>query len=309
MSAIAGARKARALRSRKQIALSIPGHRIHESRGSEVVYRTSSEPRARLIALGGVPGGHPDRGVALDLGNQGLDAKRGDEWVGDPVEPNGTRRHVFGRIVGSGHASGAGETPDEWRLGWRSGDAPPDTQMFEHPQVGVVLGVQPEVSYLVSAGQLRSNVGVGLAVEGGYNASRFVNFADEVWSRIYVSFQVDPKGDLFYAVELVPEATYYLTGGLAVFGGTGLAYTHVSASDPSSSAASSASSSSFGGSSFGLEARVGADLALTEDWNLRMAANYRQGLNSVDLTNDAGQTLHAGTLSALQASVSAGYTF
>jgi hypothetical protein len=137
---------------------------------------------------------------------------------------------------------------------------------------------------------------MGVALEGGYNASDFVDFADELWSRVYLSVVSVAGANVstvpgatttdatVVGIDLMPEAGYYLGNGLAYFYTAGFGYRMVSGAE----------------GNFGMALGGGIDYALGLDWSSRAMLIYRQGFSEIS---------GAGTLSSFQLALSVGYTF
>lgn len=228
---------------------------------------------------------------------------RGDRYVAVIAGPRGesdTSSFATVKHVGAGGEAGLSDVS---YLAWRAGQAPQNTLMVEYPQVGVVLGARPQMSLLTASGNLKSGAVYGAGIEGGYNATRFVDIADEVWSRIYVSYQVGSERESFVTIDLIPEATWYVASRVAVFTGLGASYV-IARKDITEGGATAS------GASVGAILAFGADFSFNADWNARATLAYRQGLTDADLTSDSGALVATGgSLSSLQLALSAGYIF
>ncbi|MBX3229400.1 MAG: porin family protein [Labilithrix sp.] len=247
------------------------------------------------------PGKDPPQGISV---GRSEGARRGDVFVA-MLERNGELVSAgFGRISDDGPGGVEGETnPSGFKF--RRGEADNGTQMKEHPQIGVVLGARPQVSMYALKGNLDTTIAFGGAVEGGYNASKFVPVGDEVWGRANIGFLVGSKKEQFFNIEIGPEVVKYLAGGFAAYGGLG-----ASIALASKSVDTPGGSQSFSGASYGALLNVGIDYAITPDWNARLGAGYRQGFNNADLTSDAAPgKIDGGTLSYAHAGLGVNYTF
>src|SRR5262249_41295049 len=124
-------------------------------------------------------------------------ASRGDMYIARLRGSDGKREDGgFGRIMKLGPGGDAGEkSPSSFEF--RAGSAALGTEMYEHPQIGVVLGGRPQVGFLLFKGKLKTDLAYGGAIEGGYNASRFVSIGNEFWARIDTSFSVGSNGESF----------------------------------------------------------------------------------------------------------------
>src|SRR5262249_10931741 len=150
------------------------------------------------------------------------------------------------------------------------------TEMYEHPQIGILLGARPQVSLLLFKGKLKSDLIYGGAIEGGYNASRFVGIGDEFWARFDTSYAVRSDDGSFVTIDGLPEAVFYLGSPVAAFVHSGFAV--VSAIKQLNGAGGA--SNSISGATFGAVLGTGLDFALGADWNLRPAVAYRQGFKN-----------------------------
>lgn len=105
----------------------------------------------------------------------------------------------------------------------------------------------------------------------------------------------------------VPEVQYYLVGGLAVYGSTGLAFVVANkAIEPEGGGTSENAT----GYTIAALAKLGLDYAVNPDWNARIGVAYRQGLKKAELENESKTlSVEGGTLSAAEGSVALGYTF
>ena len=259
-----------------------------------------------LTALPGNPGLF---GISLGK-DEGAD--RGDMYVALARGSDGKPERVgFGRIYLAGPGGdGADSAPSQFKF--RSGDADQGltksdgVRMVEHAQIGVPLGFRPQASYYLLKGDLKTKLAYGAAIEGGYNASKFVPVADEVWGRAVVSFSAGTEKEMFGTLELSPEVVHYLGGGFAAYGGAGFAIVYAQKSVDTLLG----KTETLKGVTYGALLNLGIDYALNPDWNARLAVGYRQGVNATKLQNE-GKTreINAGSLSAAHAGVSAGYTF
>ncbi len=256
---------------------------------------------ATLLAL---PGVSPDRwGIALGS-QEGV--HRGDLYVAVTQGADGTAREGgFGRIQVEGTgAPDAVAHPSELEL--RSGTADAGTRVEEHAQVGVPLGVRPLVKYYTFRGQLKSTLAYGAAIEGGYNASRYVSVGNEVWGRACASFANGSDNELFFDLELGPEVVHYLGAGFAAYGGLGVDVAYAM----KRLATTTAQKETLSGFNIGGLLTLGLDYAITPDWNARLSAAYRQGGGATKLENDSKtSSINASSLSDVQGGVAAGYTF
>ena len=235
--------------------------------------------------------GAKERHCRLDLERVG--GERGTVYEVVRRGAHGRETFAHGRVV---HGSGK-----SFEFKWRSDAAPDGTRVEEHPQIGVLLSVRPGLSIFTSTGTMQSSLGYGAMLEGGYDASRFVDFADEVWSRIRVAYLRGAGSESFLAIELTPDAVFYVTGALAVYVTSGLSYARAMSGD---------GSVSISGGNFGFVAGGGFDLAINADWSSRLGATYRQGLGRVLLSGSSGLAYaDAGMLSGLMVSAALGYTF
>ena len=264
---------------------------------------------AFFSALTPIAGTPNEFGLALGK-DEGAD--RGDMYVALAKGPDGKLQRIgFGRIYFAGPGGeGAEGTPSHFKF--RSGDADQGVtqsgavRMEEHPQIGVPLGVRPQISYYLLKGDLKTKLAYGGAIEGGYNASKFVPVADEVWGRAVISFAAGTEKEMFATIELSPEVVHYLGGGFAAYGGAGFAFVLAQKSVDDVMG----KSQSLKGVTYGALLNLGIDYAVNPDWNARLSVGYRQGLNATKLENDAKTlSINAGTLSAAHAGLSAGYTF
>jgi hypothetical protein len=232
--------------------------------------------------------------------------QRGDAYVAVRQSPGGEKQWLgFGRIqqVGPGGDTGDAEPSD---FKFRSGEADLGTRMEEHPQVGVPLSFEPLVSYYLINGGLDTTLAFGGAVEGGYNASKFVPVADEVWGRACLSFALGSKREMFATMELGPDVVHYLGAGLAARAGTGVAIQFASKSVE----VMPGTSESLTGSNLAAYLNGALEYAFSPDWGMRLTAGYRQGLGAAKLENKAKtRSIDAGMLSTLHAGLLAGYTF
>jgi opacity protein-like surface antigen len=250
---------------------------------------------------------------AIALGkDEGAD--RGDMYLAMARGPDGTYSRIgFGRIAVAGPGGDAAETaPSHFKF--RSGTVDEgvtpsaDVHVEEHAQVGVPLGVRPQVNYYLMKGDLKTKLAYGGAIEGGYNASKFVPVADEVWGRACLSFVMGTDKEFFGALELSPEVVHYLGSGFAAYGGAGFAL--VLAQKSVDTAGANSKTESLRGISYAALLNLGLDFAVSPDWNTRLSVGYRQGLSKTKLQNDAKTvSIDGGMLSAAQAGLSAGYTF
>ncbi|HEV8548628.1 MAG TPA: hypothetical protein VGQ57_06360, partial [Polyangiaceae bacterium] len=180
--------------------------------------------RLRGIKLFGtlldLPGLSPNvYGIALGT-EEGV--HRGDVYVAVSVRPDGSSvEGGFGRVLLEG-PGGPGAVGKPSQFMFRNGTADVGTRVEEHAQVGVPLGVRPMVKYYTFKGQLKTSVAYGAAIEGGYNASRYVPVAHEVWGRACVSVAAGSDKEMFFDAELGPEVVHYLGGGFAAYGGLGV---------------------------------------------------------------------------------------
>lgn len=245
-----------------------------------------------------IPGKSPDL-YGIGLGKaEGV--HRGDMFVA-MVKLNGEFvPGSFGRIQYEGPGGNFGDgAPSHFKF--RNGTADPGTRMEEHAQIGVPLGLRPLVKYFVFKGDLDTTLAYGGAIEGGYNASRYVSVADEVWGRANVSFAVGSENETFLNAEIGPEVVRYLGGGLAAFGGSGIDLAY---------AMKKVGSENLSAINYGVLVNLGLDYAIRPDWDARLSVAYRQGLGASTLRNDSETlSVDGGSLSAAQAGVSAGYTF
>ena len=237
-------------------------------------------------------------------------ASRGDLYVAFEQAADGSKRHVaWGRIVKQGPGGEQGDK-DPSHFKFRMGLSPLGTRMDEHAQIGIVLGLRPQFGVFTSTGNLGSSVAIGAALEGGYNASSFVPLADEIWSRIYMSYEAGQQGEKFMSIDLVPEAVYYVGNRLAVFTGGGMGYVSMKRNIPIARADGTSTGSDLSGSNAGIVITGGADYSLSPDWYARASLWYRQGLSNASLKDgDAKIPESAGTLSALRLGLQAGYVF
>ncbi len=241
-------------------------------------------------------------------------AERGDMYLAFSRGSDGKPERVgYGRIYAAGPGGEAADGAPSY-FKFRSGEGAADAgvsqgkgvRMEEHAQVGVPLALRPQVSYYLFKGDLKSRLAYGGAIEGGYNASKFVPVADEVWARALVSFLGGADKEMFGSIELSPEVVHYLGAGFAAYGGAGFAFVYATKSVDTLPG----KSESLSGHTFGALLNLGLDYSVSPDWNARLAVGYRQGFGDTKLQNDAKTvTLDAGSLSAAHAGISAGYTF
>ncbi|MET0792118.1 MAG: hypothetical protein ABW061_11405 [Polyangiaceae bacterium] len=267
---------------------------------------------AFVSAFTPIPGMPGVYGIALGK-DEGAD--RGDMYVAFRRGPDGKPERVaYGRIYSAGPGGDEADAAPSY-FKFRSGQGAADegthdgkgVHLVEHAQVGVPLGVRPQVSYYLLRGDLKTKIAYGGAIEGGYNASKFVPVADEVWARALVSFAAGAEKEMFATIELSPEVVHYLGGGLAAYGGAGFAvvFANKSVDNPMSG-----KSESLSGRTFGALLNLGLDYSVNPDWNARLSVGYRQGVGSTKLQNDSKtMTIDAGSLSAAHAGIAAGYTF
>lgn len=260
-------------------------------------------------ALTRLPGAEDLFGIALGK-DEGAD--RGDMYIAMARGPDGTYSRVgFGRIALAGPGGDEAESkPSQFKF--RSGTADTgvsheaEVHVEEHAQIGVPLGLRPQINYYLMKGDLKTTLAYGAAIEGGYNASKFVPVADEVWGRACLSFAQGSGKELFGTLELTPEVVHYLGRGLAAYGGAGMALVFAQKTIDTSAG----SSDKVRGFTYAALVNLGLDYALNPDWNARLSVGYRQGVSSTKLQNEAKTlSFNAGTLSAAQAGLSAGYTF
>lgn len=231
---------------------------------------------------------------------------RGDTYIATSLRADGTSvEGGFGRVQSEGPGGALGvATPSHFKF--RKGTAEPGTKMEEHAQIGVPLGLRPLVKYYVFNGNLETKLAYGAALEGGYNASRFVSVGDEVWGRACVSIAAGAASELFIDAEIGPEVVHYLGGGFAAYGGAGLDFQWASKSiDVSSSKKESVS-----GLNFGMLLMLGLSYAITPDWDARLSVAYRQGGGATKLENEAKTlSVDAGSLPFAQGGLAVSYTF
>jgi hypothetical protein len=243
-------------------------------------------------------------GIALGK-SEGVE--RGDAYVAYSRGADGQfRRSGFGRIQEAGPGGEQGEkAPSQLKL--RSqGDADVGARVEEHPQIGVPLSIEPRLNYYLLKGDLNTGLAVGGAIEGGYNASKFVPAADEVWGRAALSLVVGAKNEMFATIELGPDVVHYLGGGFAARAGTGFAYV-IATKSVDTTLGTSESLTGYVPAAY---LNGGLEYAFDPDWAVRLSAGYRQGLGSAKLENKAKTlTIDGGTLSAAQLGLLAGYTF
>lgn len=245
----------------------------------------------------------------LSLGrDEGAD--RGDLYVAVELAKDGSQRNAgWGRIVRQGPGGEPGDK-DPSHFKFRTLPSPVGSRMDEHAQVGVVLGMRPEMGFFTSKGSLSSGVVFGAALEGGYNASSLVPLADEIWSRIYLSYEAGQQSEKFLSVDLVPEAVYYVGNRLAMFTGGGMGYASAKRNSAFMRADGTTTNSNISGSNAGIVVMGGADYSLSPDWYARASLWYRQGVSTASLkAGDQTLSENAGTLSALRLGVQAGYIF
>lgn len=264
-----------------------------------------------FAVLQGPAPGWPRNVFGIALGrDEGV--RRGDLYVAVIKQPDGREvEEGFGRILWTGPGGASGEA-DPSAFKFRVGSADPGTRMTEHAQIGVPLGLRPQVDLYTSKGDLDSSLAFGGALVGGYNASAFVPIGDEFWSKIYVSYESGGSGESFVTIELTPEVLYYLVDYLAAFGAVGPAYVIASKSglDATSGATADASDEKLSGGNTALLLSGGLDFAIGADVSARAAVAYRQGLYSAKLTSKSKTaSIDGGTLSALQLGLSGVYVF
>lgn len=251
--------------------------------------------------------GRDEGGYGLSLGTlEG--AKRGHAYIAVHVQDDGSTvpTGAFGRLMTEGPG---GDQLSEFRF--RKGEEEYGTRMEEFAQIGITLGVGGQGSMFTSAGDLEPGLGKGISLEGGYNASEYVPLADEIWSRLYISGEMGDNKTSFATIEAVPEATFYLVGGLGVFTGTGLSLGIANMkAETGVDATGAPTEEDLSGYSIGATAVAGLDYAWSPEWNVRAGVHYRQGITKAELTNkDETVTVDGGSLSAARANVSAVYTF
>lgn len=253
-------------------------------------------------------------GFGLALGTH-EGAKRGDAYRAVEVREDGQTHPLgpFGRLATTGPGGTRGEQdPSEFRF--RRGEAEPDTRMEELAQIGLVLGLRPEVSYYLLTGDIEPGIGVGGVLEGGYNASQYVPAADEIWARVYLGAALAEQDIHVYSLEVVPEGTFYLSGGLAAFAGVGFSFAIIDAPAPAPAAPAAgpdtADATRLTGMNYGGVLAVGLDYALSPAWNVRLQANYRQAGSKAKLEDkDHTTEVDAGLLSAARGGLGLSYTF
>jgi hypothetical protein len=251
-----------------------------------------------------------DHRVGISLGqSEGL--RRGDLYVAFTPSAGGAALG-YGRILDVGPGGPDGDAhPSQFKF--RSGEADVGARMEEHPQVGVPLGLRPQVDYLLSHGSLDTTLAYGAALEGGYNASPFVPVGDEVWGKIYLSYLLGSSNESFAAIELMPEIVHFLGSGFAVYGTSGfVAMFAIKELKANSTFAGKnvASDTSLSGFTYGAELGAGIDYSVSPDWDLKLSALYRQGLARAKL-EDKSKTysMSGGSLAAAQGALSLAYTF
>lgn len=239
------------------------------------------------------PGLEPSQGILL---GKDVGAKRGDMYVAQDDDGG------FGRLFDN---DGEKSNTTPFAFKFRKGEAPNGTNMKEHPQVGILLGARPQMSVYALKGKLDTTLAFGGAVEGGYNASKFVPVGDEVWGRAAFGVLVGSKNETFINFELGPEVVKYLAGGFAAYGGLGFSVAYAT-----KSVDVLGNSDSYSGYTFGALLSAGIDYAVAPDWNARLGVAYRQGFNNADLKSDSlPGTIDGGTLSYAQAGLAVLYTY
>jgi len=251
-----------------------------------------------------LPGVSP-REYGMSLGTaEGV--HRGDLYVATSLLADGTSvEGGFGRVQSEGPGGALGiATPSRFKF--RKGTADAGTKMEEHAQIGVPLGLRPLVKYYVFNGNLESKLAYGAALEGGYNASRFVSVGNEVWGRACVSVAAGTASELFWDLELGPEVVHYLGAGFAAYGGAGLDFQYATKKVDTAPG----QTESVSGLNFGMLLTLGLGYAIGPDWDARLSLAYRQGGAATKLENDAKTlSVDAGSLSFAQAGLAASHTF
>jgi len=242
-------------------------------------------------------------GIALGR-SEGVE--RGDAYVAFVPGVGGKLQRVgFGRIQEAGPGGEQGDQAPS-RFKFRQGDGEVGARMEEHPQIGVPLAIEPRLNFFLLKGALATRMAIGGAIEGGYNASKFVPVGDEVWGRACLSFLAGKDKETFATIELGPDVVRYLGGGLAARAGTGFAFV-VAMKDAE---VVPGTTEKLTGSTAAAYLNAGLEYAFDPDWLLRVQAGYRQGVGSAKLENKAKTVaVDGGSLSAAQLGLLAGYTF
>lgn len=207
----------------------------------------------------------------------------------------------FGYITEQG-----GGAQDPSRFVFRAGDADRGTSMREYAKTGLLLGARPQYAYLLRESGLTSKEFYGGAIEGGYNAGRFVSVGQEFWVRANIVYLVGRDSETLLNIEALPEAQYYLFNRVAAFVQSGVALNFGSKRTPGSTA----SDDTMSGLAYAVMLGLGLDVALHPEWNLRFAGTGSQGFTAMKLSNkQKTASLDVGRLTWVQGTVSLAHSF
>lgn len=207
----------------------------------------------------------------------------------------------FGYITEQG--SGA---QDPSQFVFRAGDADRGTAMREHAKTGLLLGARPQYAYLLRESGLTSKEFYGGALEGGYNAGRFVSVGQEFWVRANIVYLVGRDSETLLNIEALPEAQYYLFNRVAAFVQSGVALNFGSKRTPGATAKDDTMS----GLAYAVMLGLGLDVALHPEWNLRFAGTGSQAFTAMKLENkQKTASLDVGRLTWVQGTVSLAHSF
>lgn len=212
-----------------------------------------------------------------------------------------------GERLGFGYITeqGAGaQAPSQFVF--RAGDADHGTSMREYAKTGLLLGARPQYAYLLRNSGLTSKEFYGGAIEGGYNAGRFVSVGQEFWVRANLVYLVGRDSETLLNIEALPEAQYYLFNRVAAFVQSGVALNFGSKRH----AGATSSDDTMSGLAYAVMLGLGLDVALHPEWNLRVAGTGSQGLTAMKLENKQKTArLDVGRLTWVQGTVSLAHSF